>query len=165
MGYFVPNKAFYEVSADIPLFSPGHGYDLPGNRRYYGVKCDIVVTDEYTISYYIELHNKLYHGITISKKNKHGQYLRGGYSQEEIFGEISTSLLGQSGLDHSSTWWVAWKYFSCNDVVDFYRFNEYALKCNEDSFLNEYIHCLVTETTNTLEHVKSILQMPMQTNS
>ena len=129
-------------------------YELSNSYRYYGVKYDISTTKDYTISYYIELHNKLYHGLTVSKQNEKGMLERADYSDEDIYFAIRNTLLEKNIFVYQSAWWIARKHFDCSPEIDFYNFNTYTLQLNDNSILEQSVECLVAETIESLKKVK-----------
>jgi len=132
-------------------------YELSKGYRYYGLKLDLYEKNEFIVSYYIELHNKLYHGLTISKKSNDTQE-RAGYSNEDIVINIRENLLQNSLFDYQSSWWIARKHFDCSPQIDFYNFNEYTLQLNIHKVLEESVNCLAGETLDTMNRVKDILK-------
>jgi hypothetical protein len=137
-------------------------YELSKSYRYYGLKLDLYEKNEFIVSYYIELHNKLYHGLTISKKSNDTQK-RAGYSNEDIVINIRENLLQNSLFDYQSSWWVARKHFDCSPQIDFYNFNEYTLQLNIHKILEESVKCLATEVIETRDFVKDLLQQTSKT--
>jgi hypothetical protein len=131
-------------------------YELSNNSRYYGVKYDIVVTEEYTISYYIELHNKLYHGLTVSKRDTQGILKRAGYCDQDAFIKIREILNNQNIFDYNSSWWIVRKHFNCSNEINFYHFNEFTLQLNNSDILNQNVECLVNEVVESMVKVKTM---------
>ncbi len=129
-------------------------YELSNGYRYYGVKYDILTAKDYTISYYIELHNKLYHGLTVSKQSTDGVMERAGYSDENIYLNIRNTLFEKNIFVYKSAWWIARKHFDCFPEIDFYNFNTYALQLNDNTVLEKSVECLVAEIIESLEKVK-----------
>jgi hypothetical protein len=132
-------------------------YELSKGHRYYGLKLDLYEKNEFIVSYYIELHNKLYHGLTISKKSNNTQE-RAGYSNEDIVIDIREKLLQKKLFDYQSSWWIARKHFDCSPQIDFYHFNEHTLQLNTHKILEESINCLADETLDTMNRVKDLLK-------
>jgi len=128
-------------------------YELSSSYRYYGVKHDLFDIEGYTVSYYIELHNKLYHGLTVSKKDN-DMSKRAGYCDQDAFIELRNTLKNKNIFDYSNSWWIARKHFNCSNEINFYTFNEYALQLNYSDSLKESVECLVNEVVETITKVK-----------
>jgi len=134
-------------------------YELSTGFRYYGIKKDLVEIDGYVISYYIELHNKLYHGLTVAKKEADKQLKRDEYANMDIFSDIQKNLIENKLFSKRSTWWIGWKYFDCPNEVDFYNFNIEAQKLVDKEILERYIECLVEEVKDIMIKTINILKI------
>jgi len=125
-------------------------YELSNGYRYYGLKIDLFEKDGYVISYYIELHNKPYHGLTVAKKEVNGRLKRDEYANIDSFLEIKEKVIENKLFSQGSAWWIGWKYFDCPNEVDFYHFNVEAQKLVDEKTLEQYVECLASEMENIM---------------
>ncbi len=126
-------------------------YDLSNGSRYYGLKKDLFEKDGYVISYYIELHNKAYHGLTVAKKEPDGRLKRDEYANMDSFLELKEKVTENKSFSKESAWWIGWKYFDCPNEVDFYHFNVEAQKLVDEKILEQYVKCLASEMENIMD--------------
>ena len=132
-------------------------YELSNGNRYYGLKKDLLEKDGYVISYYIELHNKPYHGLTVAKKEVNDRLKRNGYADMDSIAGIKETIIECKLFSKKSAWWIGWKYFGCANEIDFYHFNEYALQLNHDQSLEQSVECMAREVNMSLEKVQTCL--------
>jgi len=125
-------------------------YDLSNGYRYYGLKKDFFEKDDYVVSYYIELHNKPYHGLTVAKKEIDGRLKRDEYANMDSFLELKEKVIEGKLFSKESAWWIGWKYFDCPNEVDFYHFNVEAQKLVDEKTLEQYVECLASEMENIM---------------
>ncbi len=147
------NFDFSSVSFDTKV---NKYYELSNGYRYYGLKKDLFEIEGYVISYYLELHNKPYHGLTVAKKETDGIFKRGEYANQDIFRLYKENLKKSELFSKESAWWLGWKYFDCSNEADFYKFNEVTQQFTDNEKLESYVGYLVSEMKVTMNQLKKM---------
>lgn len=133
--------------SDIDVLVGKYFSSLSNSDRYYGLRSDFFeIHDEYKIVFYIELHDTLTYGLTISKNNENGKKnVRGEFSVKGDLKNLSEKL---GDLSSPTGWWVAEKKINC-PKVDFNKFNDFTKEFINPSNnkMEEFIECLSREIT------------------
>lgn len=128
-------------------------FNLPASKRYSGLKYDLFeIDDENKVSFYIELHDTLTYGLTISRKNKSGKYVRGEFSIKGNAENLKKNFTGGTGV-----WWITNKSITCRNV-NFYNFNNFTddstINKNLDENIKEFVECLSRKIMEELQSIK-----------